>query len=406
MTTADTRMLLRRSLTPGCTPDVSAIYIGELVLNAADGILYARGITTGGPEGATLFAWPSGLTGFTSIGGSGGIQFTYSDVEPSSANTGDQWFNTTTGYLLTYLDGLWIDLYAGIIGPTGPTGPAGVDGPTGPTGDGLFDVVFDTNTGITHTINYSTIGTVTGKGRKFPVLLDDGGITFDYIRTQDIYKDSEFVFSILSFTISGNSSELIGTGNYNMTGRTFTASYTTLGPTVAAASVSNNASSSVGYPLSFTPPYTSFAATGSIQFPSSSGSSVTFTLGATGSDSSYDTATATISFRNYTYSGVSTNTNLGAAGLTGMGSYSTELRTNNAGDTFTATAGSGEYIYYAYPSKFGLSSFVVGGFEGGFSLLHAGAVSHTNANGFTENYYIYRSDNANLGVVSVVVGEA
>ena len=69
--------------------------------------------------------------------------------------------------------------------------------------------------------------------------------------------------------------------------------------------------------------------------------------------------------------------------------------------TFTLTAGANEYVWFASPTHLGTCTFTVGGFTGGFSLVST--ISHTNASGGTTNYYVYRSDNANLGSVTVVV---
>lgn len=69
--------------------------------------------------------------------------------------------------------------------------------------------------------------------------------------------------------------------------------------------------------------------------------------------------------------------------------------------TFTVTAGVGQYIWYALPVSYGACKFNVGGFDGGFSL--AETISFTNDAGYTENYYIYKSDNANLGTQTVEV---
>jgi hypothetical protein len=70
--------------------------------------------------------------------------------------------------------------------------------------------------------------------------------------------------------------------------------------------------------------------------------------------------------------------------------------------TFSINAGSGEYVYYAYPSRLGTATFTVGGFANGFSTIPS-TLSVTNSNGYSENYYIYRSSNANLGSNTVVV---
>ena len=68
---------------------------------------------------------------------------------------------------------------------------------------------------------------------------------------------------------------------------------------------------------------------------------------------------------------------------------------------FTVNAGSGKYIWYASPVSYGACEFYVGGFLGGFGA--AQTISLTNASGYTQNYYVYRSTNANLGSTTVVV---
>lgn len=71
------------------------------------------------------------------------------------------------------------------------------------------------------------------------------------------------------------------------------------------------------------------------------------------------------------------------------------------GRSFTVTAGSGEYIWYAVPARMGECSFKVGGFDGGFTLVDAPNI--TNGSGYTEQYYLYRSDHPNLGLTNVTV---
>ena len=68
---------------------------------------------------------------------------------------------------------------------------------------------------------------------------------------------------------------------------------------------------------------------------------------------------------------------------------------------FTANAGDGQYIYYCLPKRYGVCQFTVNGFTGGFSLMET--VSFTNASGYTEDYYVYRSVNAGLGDTTVTV---
>jgi len=300
----------------------------------------------------------------------------------------------------------------GGTGPTGPTGPTGSDGvtgntgATGATGDGLFDTTFATGTSLDHSLNFDNINTVSGGGRKFPVLLEDGGVTFDYIRAQDIFLDSEFVFGINSFSISGSATVLIGTGNYSLTSpsRSLSATYQTPGSiSVADADVTTNASSDAGFPVDLSSGSATLTGATLIAYPGSKNSSVTFTLGATGSDGSFVTSTDNITFRNNNYYGVSTNTGLTGGGLSTL----TGFLDNNRQSSFTLNSGAGEYYYYAYPSSYGVADgdtdFNVGGFDGGFSLLHAGTTAHTNSEGFAETYYIYKSNNAGVGEKVIVV---
>ena len=69
--------------------------------------------------------------------------------------------------------------------------------------------------------------------------------------------------------------------------------------------------------------------------------------------------------------------------------------------SFSVNAGSGQYIYYCLPTRLGACNFTVNGFTGGFTLV--ATINFTNASGYSENYYIYRSDNAGLGSTSVTV---
>lgn len=133
-------------------------------------------------------------------------------------------------------------------------------------------------------------------------------------------------------------------------------------------------------------------------YPSSVGGTKVFTLNATdGTDN--DTEAITYYFYNRRFWGISTV----ASGYTEAnveGLANNEL-SNSRAKTFSVTAGASDYIIYAYPSRLGSATFTVGGFEGGFQSPET--VSITNASGFTENYYVYRSTNVNLGTTSVVV---
>lgn len=76
----------------------------------------------------------------------------------------------------------------------------------------------------------------------------------------------------------------------------------------------------------------------------------------------------------------------------------------NKNRTFTVTAGAGEYIIYAYPKRLGLSEFWVEQFEGGFDEPVEQTI--TSGSGHSEVYYVYKSEQPNLGETTVEVKEA
>lgn len=91
----------------------------------------------------------------------------------------------------------------------------------------------------------------------------------------------------------------------------------------------------------------------------------------------------------------------GVGGATFGQSQMTALLSNTKARTVTVNAGSGLYIWYAVPKRLGECKFTVGGFSGGFELM--GIQSLTNANGYREDYYLYRSQIAGLGQTTVVI---
>lgn len=107
-----------------------------------------------------------------------------------------------------------------------------------------------------------------------------------------------------------------------------------------------------------------------------------------------------ISFRNGKYYGVSTVDNADAVDDAFIQSLTKNLVTGRTGD-FKATASEGQYIFFAIPVSMGAASFKVGGFEGGFELIKT--FMYTNSQGHQENYYVYKSANANLGSTTVTV---
>lgn len=110
---------------------------------------------------------------------------------------------------------------------------------------------------------------------------------------------------------------------------------------------------------------------------------------------SCSTSTAAI---NPLYYGKTTDTSgYNEADIEGLAT--SEITNDNTQTWDAVTTGAGEYMLFAFPKRLGTVTFWVGGFEGGFEAPET--VSVTNANGWTEDYYVWRSTNANLGATVV-----
>lgn len=211
-------------------------------------------------------------------------------------------------------------------------------------------------------------------------------------------QGTSFTFSIATFTGSVGATNTvfeIGSGNWKAIGAlSFSATYNNGPATDGDVALSGWASSLQMTGTGFIGPTANVEA---VPY-ASVGSYKTFTLTATdGTD--VDTETVRYYFYNRRFWGVSTDASgYNEADIEGLANN--EL-SNSRAKTFTVTAAAGEYIIYAYPSRLGAATFTVGGFEGGFESPET--VSVTNASGYTENYYVYRSTNSGLGATTVVV---
>lgn len=114
------------------------------------------------------------------------------------------------------------------------------------------------------------------------------------------------------------------------------------------------------------------------------------------------TASAAINFYNGVYYGVAAIPGTLDSAFV-MGLANKRLQSGRV-TSFTVTAGSGEYIWYALPASMGPCAFKVGGFDGGFTL--ADTFDFTNVLGHVESYRVYRSDNPSLGNTTVNVSAA
>jgi hypothetical protein len=98
----------------------------------------------------TTIPYATGATGATGQDGQFSIAAT---TAPSSPEEGDAWYDSASGDIFIYYDGVWVEASNANDGPTGPTGVAGTTGSTGATGpDGAFG-------GATFLYNY--VSTVT-----------------------------------------------------------------------------------------------------------------------------------------------------------------------------------------------------------------------------------------------------
>lgn len=123
----------------------------------------------------------------------------------------------------------------------------------------------------------------------------------------------------------------------------------------------------------------------------------TVTLKATSKTNRTVTVSAKLAFKNGIYYGASSSTTYNSTLVNSL----TKVLDENKARTITVNAGAGQYIYYSYPSRLGTALFNVGGFDGGFSEV--ARIQFTNASGYTEEYIIYKSTNANLGNTTVVI---
>ncbi|MCS5550105.1 MAG: hypothetical protein NZ811_01145, partial [Gammaproteobacteria bacterium] len=100
-------------------------------------------------------------------------------------------------------------------------------------------------------------------------------------------------------------------------------------------------------------------------------------------------------------------------GTNGFDSVNQTTASNDITRTWSSvTAGSGEYIMFAWPANSRIDStsgttsqtptFTVGVLSGGFRESDNSPADYTNANGYTESYRIFVSNNANLGAATVI----
>ena len=272
-----------------------------------------------------------------------------------------------------------------------------------------------TNTTKSHRSN-NALGTDTGTARKIAMLAADGSLTFDYIRNYDVFKPTDFIFSVGSFSSDRSNPILIGNEPYSLNGSSFFGSDLVNGPALTAGMYINTANQGSGFPV-----YANILSDGGLTFApgvvsitAGVAGSVQINLIATGPDevnggTTASTKTITFSFVNSFLHGVTSASSLTGGGFTG--SWVTRITSNSLNQTFSPNVPSSHFVYYAYPQRLGESLNQVNDVgQGGFSLQGFGQVpgvsanSYGNMNGYVENYLFYRSDNSGLGQITVDTG--
>lgn len=317
------------------------------------------------------------------------------------------------------------DYIAGITGGIGIT----VSGPTG-----IVEVTLrldEPNIGtpyIAQTHNApTTFSADSGPARKVAFLQEDGSIAFDFIKNYDVFRQAEFNFDINSFTINDGVSQLSPQlakdpgSQLNLDPYSAFISYnydTDINPSQAEIKLIGSLSGQ-GFPAVIDNPQINnynFNNSQYLIYPTLSYNSVgevdnqILILGATGQNSDgtivYKTKQYKVYFYNYIFYGHSNLTSINSTNfsqlipvLNGTKSYVISNYTIPQNDITP------NFLYFAYPSRLGTAVFTDSstGLQGGFQQ-QSGVYSYTNGpGGYTENYTIYRSEQPNLGTVTITV---
>jgi hypothetical protein len=393
--------------------------IGITGVQGFQGFQGSIGIT--GAQGFQGFQGNIGITGVQGFQGFQGFQgskgsgkYFYGPTAPESTDDGltlgSKWFNTTVGAEFTYIvegDDTTQWVMVNVFSATGPQGPLGggtgnqgFQGLKGSTGDGFFDTTYDTGTEKSNTINYSTLGTVSGSARKIPVLLDNGSITFDYMRTSDLVP----LFTISSFKFDNASTSkdyLIGSGTFSVANKNVNFTYVPPSETITNSVVNLvTILSNFGFPFDMGgATNANFSGESGISYPNgflpNGITTATISLSVTASDGSNKTSNFNIQFKQNNYYGVTSSSSVDGEDLDLFTGY----LDNNFVTNFTVSAGAGQFIYFAHPTRYGDDAvFQFGTNVVDFERVDGGNGStHTNANGYVEKYYIYKSNQSNLG---------
>lgn len=125
----------------------------------------------------------------------------------------------------------------------------------------------------------------------------------------------------------------------------------------------------------------------------------TWTLKATDERDSTASKTASIVFLNCVYYGMAAQPQtIDSAFVRSLGTKTAPTSTRARSITL---AGDGSYVWYCLPAELGKCTFTSGGFPAGIEL--ADTISFTNVLGYTEPYYVYRSNQCITDTVTIGV---
>lgn len=216
------------------------------------------------------------------------------------------------------------------------------------------------------------------------------GFVVGWDGTQPVWEAVPVAFAINSFAKVGSTLVLAGA---TVATPSFTASYN-------QAATAVTLTDTLGHSDPIALPGTAFVSPHSFTL-ATYGASVTFTDTASSALGSA-ARSVTLSAGNNVYTGAIADPGGGGytnAFITALGAT---LKQAPSG-TYAYNATAGQSCFFAARSAFGLTvaNFTVGGFPFACSLV-AAAVAVTNANGVTENYDLFRSDNTGLGAFNLV----
>lgn len=118
-----------------------------------------------------------------------------------------------------------------------------------------------------------------------------------------------------------------------------------------------------------------------------------YVLNATSNNDIDKTKTVSLKFYNGIYYGKSNNTDYDAQLINSL----TKVLSDSKNRTITVDASDGEYIYYCVPTRLGECNFDVGGFD------KVATIDYINSDNYTEQYDIYKSNNAGLGNTTITI---